>query len=205
MTSSLEPLLEDLRAKQSTKRRAAAKKLRKLTDPGAGPHLLAALHAEVDDPRTWETQYQMVMALAECVYLEARAFIKELSRRRFDATMLYVALGDALVRLSSGNKITTVISLIEQKRQSMLIDGALRAMAMLRLIPTNVEILRILGYAAGLSTNDGNRFWIIAACPGWPPETTERFLEESAKSNGPDFQEAVLLAKSGKYKTWRPL
>ena len=205
MSSSLEPLLEDLRAKQSAKRRAAAKKLRRLAHAEAGPHLLAALKAEVSDPRTWETQYQMVMALGECGYAESSPFIEELSLRQFEATMIYVAIGDVLVRLSSGSKITTIISLIDQARHRMLIDGALRAMAMLRLVPTEAEILRITAYAATLPGNDGNRFWIIAACPGWPAKATEQFLTDCAEADRPDFQEALLLAKSGKYKTWRPL
>ena len=205
MPSPLEPLLEELRAKQSPKRRSAAKKLRKIADQAAGPHLLAALKTEVDDPRTWETQYQIVMALGESSYAEASPFIEELSRRHFEATMLYVALGDALVRLSSGSKITTVLNVIDAARHRMLIDGALRAMAMLRLVPTEPEALRILAYAAPLSANDGNRFWIIAACPGWPTKTTESFLGDCAESNRPDFQEALTLARAGKYKTWRPL
>lgn len=205
MSSSLEPLLEDLFAKQSVKRRSAAKKLRKLADPEAGPHLLAALHSEAKDPRTWETQYQMVMALGECGYSAASTFIEELSLRHIEATMLYVALGDALVRLSSGNKITTILSLIEHERDRMLIDGALRAMAMLRLIPSQEEIQKILAYVAPFSSNDGIRFWVVAACPGWPPKATELFLADCAKSDRPDVQEALQLANSGKYKAWRPL
>jgi hypothetical protein len=105
----------------------------------------------------------------------------------------------------SENKVATVLGFIDQERHSMLIDGALRAMAMLRLIPKEDDISRILGYARTLSVNDGNRFWIVAASPGWPPKTIEGFLEDTTKSSRPDFQEAVLLAKSAKYKSWNPL
>jgi len=205
MSPLLEPLLEELRAKQSPKRRSAAKKLRKIADPAAGPNLLVALQNEVDDPRTWETQYQIAMALGESGYVQAIPFIEELSRRDFEATMLYVALGDAFVRLSSGNKIVAVLRLIDGAGHRMLVDGALRAMAMLRLVPSEPEILRILAYATPLAANDGNRFWIIAACPGWPKTITRPFLDACAKANRPDFQEALALAESGKYKTWRPL
>jgi hypothetical protein len=207
MNSSLEPLLDDLCAKQSAKRRSAAKKLRKLAVIDAGPHLLAALRAEIEDTRTWETQYQMIMALGECAYSEAKTCIEELSTRPFEATMVYIALGDALVRLSGGqaSKITTVLSLIELERHPMLVDGALRALAMLRLIPNDDEIARILAYGGKLSVNHGNRFWIAAACPGWPRGMVAEFLTETAKSSRTDFQEAVALASSGKYKSWRPL
>jgi HEAT repeat protein len=205
MSAALEPIVQQLRAKQSPERRAASKKLRKLADPAAGPYLLDALGTELKDPRTWETQYQMIMALGECRYLEARPVVAELSHRDFEATMVYLALGDALVRLSPGQEVDVVIDLIEEARHRMLIDGALRAMAMLRLVPSESAILRIIDYAAELSVNDGNRFWIIAACPGWPAKVTEPFLAACAGTDRSDFQEALELAKLGKYKTWRPL
>src|SRR5713226_6405780 len=69
--SELEILIGQLRSPHSPKRRSAAKKLRKLGDPIAGPALLDALKQELPDARTWETQYQMVMALAHCGCTEA--------------------------------------------------------------------------------------------------------------------------------------
>lgn len=171
----------------------------------AGPLVLDALREEVDDPRTWETQYQMIMALGESRYIEARAFIEELSYCSFNATMVYVSIGDALVRLTVGNKAATVLGFIEHDRHPSLIDGALRAMAMLRLIPDENEISQILDYASRLSYDDGNRFWIIAACPGWPASQTGKFLDDTMTSSRLDFQEALSLARVGKYKAWRPL
>jgi len=88
-------LLED---KRSPKRRSAAKRLRKLGDVAAGPALLKRLKTEVLDPRTWETQYQLIMAIGECKYLIALPFLEALSKTKFEATMIYVAIGDALVR-----------------------------------------------------------------------------------------------------------
>lgn len=205
MSAALEPTVRELRAKQSPKRRAVAKKLRKLADPAAGPYLVDALINEIKDPRTWETQYQMVMALAECRHVEAKPLIAELSHRNFEATMVYLALGDALVRLSPGHEVEVVITLIDEARHRMLIDGALRALAMLRLVPSEPAIQRILDYAAPLPIDDGNRFWIIAACPGWPAKLTQSFLTDCARTDRTDFQEALELAKRGRYKTWRPL
>ena len=205
MTSTLEPALKELFAKQSAKRRSAAKKLRKLADVEAGAPLLAALRAEVDDPRTWETQYQMIMALGESGYAESCGFLEELSNRVLDATMVYVAIGDALVRLAADKGVVTLLGLIEQSRHPSLIDGALRAAAMLRLVPNDGEISTILEFASSLPKDDGNRFWILAACPGWPADKISRFLDDVGKSSREDFQEALLLARAGKYKTWRPL
>src|SRR3984957_6504454 len=58
--SELEILMSQLQSPHSPKRRSAAKKLRKLGDPVAGPVLLEALKRELPDIRTWETQYQMI-------------------------------------------------------------------------------------------------------------------------------------------------
>lgn len=100
MSSEIALLVEQLAARQSPKRRAAARKLRTLKVAAAGPALLTALEREVADPRTWETQYQMVMALGECGYREALPLLEAFAQRPFEATMVYVAPGDAIVRLS---------------------------------------------------------------------------------------------------------
>ena len=94
----MDELLEQLKDKKSAKRHSAAKKLRKLGNVGAGPYLLKALQNELKDTRTWETQYQLIMAIGECEYKKALSFIKEISKRDFDATMVYMAIGDAIVR-----------------------------------------------------------------------------------------------------------
>lgn len=92
-------LIKQLHHKSSPKRRAAAKKIRKLTANDAGPALQAALENELKDVRTWETQYQMIMALGEAKHTESLNFLLQLANHHFDATMIYVAIGDAVTRL----------------------------------------------------------------------------------------------------------
>ena len=78
---------------------APAKELRKLGDPTAGPALVEALHREVTDPRTWETQCQMIMALGHSGYRKGVLVLNMLAQVKFEATMVLVAIGDAFVRL----------------------------------------------------------------------------------------------------------
>lgn len=134
-------IMEQLRDKKSQKRRSAAKKLRKLKDINAGPYLLAALENELNDERTWETQYQMIMAIGECDYKPALPFLNGLVKQDNKATMLYVAIGDAIVRLSTENErdTATIFKLIDIGNEA-LIEGAFRAMAMLKMIPGDSEI-----------------------------------------------------------------
>ncbi len=207
MTDLTPPLMEQLSSPQSAKRRTAAWKLRKLGDPVAGPALLAALEREVLDARTWETQYQMVMAVGECGYRNALPFLKDLANRSIEATMVYVALGDTIVRLSrtGPSDALPILKILRAGRQPMLLDGAFRAMAMLRMVPSSHEVTEIVAYAASLPPSDGLRFWVAAAAPGWRSPEVAAFLQACVESERSDLKEAASLAIAGKYKTWRPL
>ena len=108
-------LTEQLSDSKSARRRSAAKKLRKSGDPDSGPALLVALKNELRDQRTWETQYQMIMALGQCQHTEATEFLEALSREgRIESVQ--TAIGDALFRLSGGAEgdLTRVLEFIER-------------------------------------------------------------------------------------------
>lgn len=204
---TIQMLLEQLGDSRSSKRRAAAKKLRKLRATTAGPALLAALEREVRDPRTWETQYQMIMALGESGYREALPFLETLSRQSLEATMVYIGLGDAIVRLSQSgpSDLSPVLKRLRESQNPMLLDGAFRAMAMLRLVPESAEIIEIISFVTKLAPDDGLRFWVAAAAPGWRGSHVNVFIEDCAQSSRPDLQEAASLARMGRYKQWKPL
>ena len=199
-------LIELLRDKRSPKRRSAAKKLRKLGNVEAGPALLSALEVELKDKRTWETQYQMIMAIGECNYAPALPFLNKIKTQTFEATMVYVAIGDAIVRLTSENKsdASSVLDLIELDN-SMLSDGALRALAMLQIVPKDSEINNIIRYVSSSEINEGIHFWVIAAAPGWSGQAVEDYLNLCGKSDREEITNAVNLAREGKYKKWNPL
>ncbi len=195
-----------LNHKLSPKRRAGAKRLRKFRRPETGPALLASLRAEVRDPRTWETQYQMIMALAESGYQPALPYLEELSRQRFDATMVYTALGDAIVRLGrpSAEDAGPVLHLMASGNAG-LIDGAFRAVAMLRLRLEQTAVDQIVTFASALPVAAGLRFWVAAAAPGWRGPNVEAFLNECARGPREDVREAAVAALQGKYLKWSPL
>lgn len=192
--------------KLSAKRRSGAKQLRKFRRPEAGPALLAALRHEVGDPRTWETQYQMVMALAESRYSPALAYLEELAQHPFEATMVYTALGDAIVRLgrSSAEDAGPVLRLLDSGNER-LIDGALRAVAMLQLTLDQAAVERIVTFASALPSADGLRLWVAAAAPGWRGPAVESFLRECAHSSREDVRQAAVAAAQGSYRKWSPL
>jgi HEAT repeat protein len=192
--------------KRSPRRRSGAKKLRQLGDVAAGAALLDALRAEVKDPRTWETQYQMIMALGVCRHQRALPFLRKLARTQFEASTLYLALGDAIVRLARKHK-NDVLPVIEcaKSGNDMLADGAFRAMAMLRMVPGKGAVARVIDFVSARPAEDPLRFWVVAAAPGWKGPKVERFLRECASNQHTSTRDAAADALLGKYRKWRPL
>jgi HEAT repeat protein len=189
--------------KSSAKRRAAAKQLRKMKDHSAGPALLRALEQEVRDPRTWETQYHMVMAIAESGYAEALPFIRSLVAARLEP-MVFTAVGDALVRLDVRISEAPARILHLLSNQLPIAEGALRAIAMLQLKLPRSTILSILEFASR-PENEQARFWVAAAAPGWNEPEVETFLHGCSHSELADTRKAAAAALQKKYLKWSPL
>ena len=198
-------LTEQLSDSKSAKRRSAAKKIRKSGDPDAGPALLAALQKELEDQRTWETQYQMIMALGHCLHTDAIEFLEALSGA---GQMVQIAIGDALFRLSSD--LQKVVDFID-RGDSELIHGAFQAMAMERVIPSDdKQAQRIVDYGCSLKLgqNDWAVIWLLRAVPGWPQSLVEPLLSHWSTVDFSDQQQihgAVELAQKQKYFRWSPL
>jgi hypothetical protein len=191
---------------QSPKRRSGAKQLRKLKNPAAGPALLLALQHELHDRRTWETQYQMIMAIAENDYRPACPYLETLTHQHFEATMVYTALGDAIVRLgrSTPDDVSPALRLLATNNH-MLITGALRAIAMLQLKPIQADIDQLITYVLDHSPHHGADFWIAAAAPGWSGERVAQFLARAALSQDDNTRRAALAAQQKRYLKWSPL
>jgi HEAT repeat protein len=204
--SEMEALIGQLRSPYSPKRRAAAKKLRKLGDPTTGEALLDALQRELPDPRTWETQYQMIMALAHCGYTQACALLQILAHERFEATMVLVAVGDAYVRLCRGsdNDPAPLLEIFAVKNDDALLDGALRAVAMLHMSFEQAVTASILEKVMARKSESLN-FWAAAACPGWSGASVNRFLDQCLPSTREDVRNAAADAKLKKYRNWNLL
>ena len=202
----MDEVIQQLKDTKSPKRRSAAKKLRKAKVSDAGPHLFEALQKELNDPRTWETQYQMIMALGECDYRPALPFLRELAGKHFDATIIYLALGDAIVRLSveTQNDAEPVMKLL-QSRNEMLADGALRAMAMMHMVPSDDQMSKIIEFVSALERDHHLRFWVAAAAPGWEGKKVDEFIRQCANSTRSDLCEAAKFAAKGQYRKWQPL
>jgi len=203
--ASIPKLIEELSHRVSTKRRSIAKKLRILKRKEAGPALLIALKNEINDKRTWETQYQIIMALSESGYTESLDFLLKLSEQEFEATMIYIAIGDAISRLTylKYGSIKRVIFLLNSKKNTpFLIDGLIRAIAILRLVPPEEEIEQIVSYGNSLYASDNSRAWIASAAAGWKGKKVEEFLNQCVLLGNPNTKKAAEAALNKKYLKW---
>ncbi|MYQ43801.1 HEAT repeat domain-containing protein [Streptomyces sp. SID4985] len=195
MKMTSEKALIQLSDRASAKRRSAAKRLGELADEVAGPALLHALQREISDSRTWETQYEMVMALGACDYRPAISFLAELAQRPMDDTALYVALGDSIVRLRSAQEgYAAPLEWCMDRGDPSLVDGALRAVAAMHADLEVGTVDRILDFLDPLDPYDGLRYWAAVAATEWPGGRARMFLESCAK--GPRRDVAVAAATS---------
>jgi HEAT repeat protein len=204
--SVTEELVSLLESPSSPKRRSAAKKLRKIGDLRAGPALLIALKRELPDKRTLETQYQMIMAFGHCGYKEAIPLVHILAHERFEHTMVLVAVGDTYVRLSrtSEDDPNPLFDVFAVRNDDALLDGALRAVAMLRMKFTEVCAAKVIEHIEARK-QEFSRFWVVAACPGWSGPSVEKFLDQCVLSGREDIRSAAMAAKLKKYLKWNPL
>jgi hypothetical protein len=148
----------------------------------------------------------MIMALAECGYKKSLPYLRKLASLDGLEPMIYVALGDAIVRLArrSDNDPTSIMKLLDTKNEC-LIEGAFRAIAMLHLVLNKKAVQKIIAYVSALPNNHHLRFWIAAAAAGWGKVATSKFLQECVTSESSDLRKAAGASLKGRYLKWNPL
>lgn len=195
-----------LQDRSSAKRRSAAKRLRGLGASCAGPALLEALKKEVRDPRTWETQYQMTMALGTCGSPSDLPYLRDLVLQRGTPHAVLTAGGDAIVRLSHlEHSHTEAVRWCLSTGDETLVDGALQAVAVLRLALDQETVADVLDFVEARPPQDGIYFWPAVAAAGWTGRRVHDFLTSCASGPRSDVAEAATTSLAGKYGTYRPL
>lgn len=198
--------IRQLQDRSSAKRRSAAKRLRKLGDSYAGPALLEALKNEVRDSRTWETQYQMTMALGTCGSPSDLPYLRDLVLQRETLHAVHTAGGDAIVRLSyMEHSHAETIRWCLNTGNETLVGGALQAVAMLRLGLDQETVTDIIDFIEARSPQDGIYFWPTVAAAGWTGQRVHHFLTSCVSSPRSDVAEAATNSLAGNYGAYRPL
>ena len=148
----------------------------------------------------------MIMALGESGYSRSLDFLLQLAEQEFEATMVYVAIGDAIARLTyfSQNNVHDLIKCVLNRSHSVLFsDGILRAITMLKIIPNEEDINQLLTFSEDSKTPENNRIWIVSAAAGWHQnEGTLPILQKFANSDNPQTKKAAEAALNRKYVKW---
>jgi hypothetical protein len=212
--TQLAEAVELLRNPKALKRESGAKRLRKLGLSEAGDAVFEALQQELKDKRTWSAKYHLIVTLGVLKHLPALPLLWELAAQEMEATILYLALGDALMRLLLSDSVTPAEAwaAILRTQRPMLFDGALRAITLLKLVPDTETIRSILavaekpefveqvhGYPGDPS---GIRYWAAVASAGWPQDLTREFLASCQYINHVGLRHAVELVQKRKYVKW---
>ena len=198
--------LED---RKSAVRRRAAKRLRELRCVDAGPALLTALLKEWRDPRSWETQYQMIMAIGESGYSLAGPFLREIASREIENSILFMALGDSLVRLS--DSVSSQVELVREflERQNLLlIGGGLRAIAMTGVQVSETACIELMKAVESLPRCEMGlecRVWMAVVATGKSSPEIASVIQKWSSSDHQQLRRAASAALVGKRLKWRPL
>jgi hypothetical protein len=213
-STDLQELVQELSSSKSDKRSSAAKRLRKQKHTAAAPAILDALKKELSDDRTWKAKFEMILAIGELHDHAALPFLWELTKIDTPHTIVYIALGDAIVRLSCKEKSDVdCIFQIANTRNVSLLNGAFNAMSELRLIPNDEQIGRILELAEDPRAennrypNDrvGLRLNVALAAAGWPRDLVRPFLDRCLAIPDKGLQLAASNSLKGKYTKWASL
>ena len=188
----------ELQNPKSSKRRSAAKKLRKVGNPNSCLALLEALKKEIQNKRTWETQYHMVMAIGQsgcsCQINDLNNLIKLVELE----PMVRVALADTITRLEGNSDF---LYRAFELKDINLISGALRAMALEQINLPSDLVDKLIDFTLTIE-NDLSYFWIAAAAPGCESPKLKKYLNQWAKSDNEDISKAAKAALENKYLKW---
>src|SRR5260370_41129409 len=120
--------------------------------------------------------------------------------------MVLVAVGDAYLRLSrlSEDDPKPLFEVFSIRNDDALLDGALRAVAMLRMKFTEDCASQVIEYVMARK-QEYLRFWVAAGCPGWAGPIVETFLDQCLLSGREDIKSAAMAAKLKTYLKWNAL
>lgn len=219
--------LELLASARGGDRKKAAKALRKVGDAGAADAMLQALKEEVDRILTgscgrfnpWEVVYHLATGLGEIGHRPSATFLREMSVQEFESTIIYLATGDALMRLDRQSDADVGVALgfiaeIESEgvdvRRMWLLDGSLRAMAVTKMMPAEEDMRRIVAFVSEYPNKHEMpidldlRIWPAAAAPTWDKPFMDGFLDDilATAPEGKHVRKVAEAAKAGKYKKW---
>jgi len=195
--------VEDLNSGLSPKIRSAAQKIVNKKLSGHGEDLVKALVGEVEKPKAWQSQCKLVRALGVTGYTNSLPYLKELTQREFQATLVYreLAFSIALLDGLSADHLDFLYETFDSQ-EVMPITGVCAALLYREIVPPVGDIERILSYMPLYTRDEGRvmtpRVFIAAASYSWPAEQVKEFLQACMQSDSATLVEIASDILAGK-------
>lgn len=180
--------LQALESGSSPKIQKAAKAISKKSLSGYCAHLTAALKEQIKNPKSWETQCELIKAIGKTGCVEVLPLLKDLINKDYESTILYseLAFSILLIENISESNIDFLFQSLEKRNVSQ-IAGACAALLYRKIIPTEEEISQIVSEIVTYTEDEGHiitpRGYIAAIAYLWPASTVKDFLESCKKSS----------------------
>jgi hypothetical protein len=203
MLSRRDELIRLLRNYHYARRRDAVIRIRRNRDRSLGPPLFDALKRECAAQRNWENLYHMIMALNEIEYKPAYDFLKELAGEEHEATILYTALGEALIRLGTRfeGDPAPLVEVLEGDN-FILLDGAFRAVVRFHLCFDDTVVRKIIEFASRLQEPGSEvqeRYAAGGTDPAWRSPNLVKFLKRCMDDPCRETSDAARRVLMSKY------
>lgn len=197
--SKEELIFAQLKHPKTAKRRAAAKKLRKLQLKKGCSYLKESLLNEVNIPKTWETLYHIIMAIGESNCSSCLSKLYYILHHHSLVPMVRIAIADSITRIEMSDNF---LEKAFNQRDIDLVNGALRAHAMEHLKLSNNHLIDNLIDFLLHQKDELSFFWLIAAAPGCTSDALSSYIKEWSHSDNVDISTAAQAALKHKYLKW---
>mgnify|MGYP000855437001 CR=1 FL=1 len=180
--------VKDLESGSSPKIRKAAQSIIKNNLSGYCTYLLNALTKEIEKPKAWQTQCQLIKAIGVTNCENALPFLKELVDKDHKHTVLYRELAFSILMLENTSTLNLDF-LFEsiKKGNDLQISGACSAILYKKVIPKQEDIKKIIAGISPYTEDEGiiitPRCYIAAVAYLWPKNEVHDFLESCQKSS----------------------
>lgn len=195
--------IEALESGSSPKIKIAAKAIAKKSLSGYCLPLMTALEEQIKNPKTWQTQCDLIKAIGIAGCSEALPRLKELMSKEYESTILYSELAFSILLLE--NLASRNIDFLFQafkKRNISQIAGACAAILYRKIIPNEDEISKILSEVVTYTENEGRiitpRCYIASVAYLWPASSVKDFLESCKNSSWPGLIQIAEDSLQGK-------
>ncbi|MBN6076115.1 hypothetical protein HYE59_00805 [Aggregatibacter actinomycetemcomitans] len=191
---------EELLSGRTPQIKKAARIIRKENLEGYSELLHNALASEIEKTKSWETQLELIYAIALTRCIEEIPYLKELATREFSVTpVVYRALSFAIVYLQNFDKNLNLLYFYEalDSDNLLLAAGACAAIYKLKVDLASDDIRRIITYVTKpvyleeLGKVSNPIFFILALSYLWPNEYKDEIIAKSKALHNPIIDQII--------------